>query len=174
MPYEDMLGEIDVSVLRAADSLPDLLADLTAGQEVDSCKLEFARRAATTVATIAGLLAVAANLYGRDGGEYCRPCFLNYRDLGRVIVALCPDHCNGPVPEGLIEDVESPSRSREREVLDYLMKMFGHKREIFCAVCSMQIARVNDGLLRRPPVGEGPLRNGVLLIFRLCNHEALR
>ena len=54
------------------------------------------------------------------------------------------------------------------------MKMFGHKREIFCAVCSMQIARVNDGLLRRPPVGEGPLRNGVILIFHLCNHEALR
>ena len=175
MPYEDMLGEIDVSVLRAADSLPDLLADLTAGQEVDPGKLAFARRATATVATIADLLAIAANLYyGKDGGEYSRPCFLHYRDLGRIIVALCPEHCNGPVPEELIEDVVSPSRSREREVLDYLRKMFGHKREIRCAVCSMQIARVNDGLLRRPPVGEGPLRNGVLLTFRLCNHEALR
>ena len=175
MPDEDMLGEIDAAVLMAADSLPGLLADLTAGQEVDPSKLAFARRAATTVATIADLLAVAANLYyGRDGGEYCRPCFLHYRDLGRIIVALCPQHCNGPVPEELIEDVVSPSRSREHEVLDYLRKMFGHKREIRCAVCSMQIARVNDGLLRRPPVGEGPLRNGVLLIFHLCNHEALR
>ena len=174
MPDEDMLGEIDAAVLRAADSLPGLLADLTAGQEVDPCKLAFARRAATTVATIAGLLAVAANLYGRDGSEYCRPCFLHYRNLDRIIVALCPQHCNGPVPEELIEDVVSPARSRDREVLDYLMKMFGHKREIRCAVCSMQIARVNDGLLRRPPVGEGPLSNGVLLIFHLCNHEALR
>ena len=31
MPYEDMLGEIDAAVLMAADSLPGLLADLTAG-----------------------------------------------------------------------------------------------------------------------------------------------
>ena len=54
MPDEDMLGEIDAAVLMAADSLPGLLADLTAGQGVDPCKLAFARRAATTVATIAG------------------------------------------------------------------------------------------------------------------------
>ena len=60
MPYEDMLGEIDASVLVAADSLPDLLTDLTAGQAVDPSKLAFARRAADTVATIADLLAVAA------------------------------------------------------------------------------------------------------------------
>ena len=49
MPYEDMLGEIDLEVLKAADSLPGLLDSVESGEQVERRRLRLVRRAAATV-----------------------------------------------------------------------------------------------------------------------------
>ena len=94
MNDQDILGEIDRGVLGAADSLPALLDSVESGEAVEPRRLTFARRAAATVTKVADLLAIATILFGMAGGEYCRVCRIHYRNLGRIIIALCPRHSN--------------------------------------------------------------------------------
>ena len=51
--------------------------------------------------------------------------------------------------------------------------MYGHGREVTCAVCSVEVGGMKDNHFRVPPVGGGALLNGVMLIFNQCTHEDL-
>ena len=53
MDGQDILGEIDLEVLKAGDSLPDLLDSVDSGEAVEPHRLTFARRAAATVTKVA-------------------------------------------------------------------------------------------------------------------------
>ena len=173
MNNKDILGEIDLNVLKAADSLPALLDSVESGEAVEPHRLTFARRAAATVTKVADLLAVATNIFGMAGGEYCRACIIHYRNLGRIIISLCPRHSNISIPQFRERYAVPSRRARHRHVLDYLSRMYGHGREVTCAVCSVEVGGMKDNNFRVPPVGGGALRNGVNLIFNQCHHEDL-
>ena len=165
MSDQEILGEIDLDVLKAADSLPALLDSVESGEQIEPRRVIFARRAAATVTKVADLLAVATNIFGMAGGEYCRACIIHYRNLGRIIIAFCPRHSNIPTIQFRERYNVPHNRARHRHVLDYLSRMYGHGREVTCAVCSVEVGA--------PPVGGGALRNGVNLIFNQCTHEDL-
>ena len=173
MNDQDILGEIDLEVLKAGDSLPALLDSVESGEAVEPHRVIFARRAAATMTKVADLLAVATIIFGMAGGEYCRVCIIHYRNLSRIIIAFCPRHSNIP-PIQFRERYHVPrNRMRHRHVLDYLSRMYGHGREVTCAVCSVEVRGMKDNNFRVPPVGGGAPRNGVNLIFNQCTHEDL-
>lgn len=89
------------------------------------------------------------------------------------MLTICSEHSHAPLPKETAEEVAPEDRTRDREVLDYLSRLFGHNRRVACVLCSVEIGGMAGNPLGKPPGGEGPLRSGAILIFELCNYEIL-
>ena len=173
MMDERIHSELSTNIFRAAESLQSLLDRRDAGLEVAPRELEQARLAAATVSTVADLLAVGAHLLGGVTNSQCRVCQIRHRNLPRIVLTICSEHSRGPVPKEPAEEVAPADRTRDEEVLDYLSRLFGHNRRVACVLCSVEIGGMARNPLGKPPIGEGPLRNGAILMFELCNYELL-
>lgn len=170
----EIRGELNAATFKVAETLPKLLSAIDDGIDIDSFDLHRAQSSATTVTTVADLLEVAmANLHEAPVGD-CRVCLINYENPLRVILVMCSYHCYKASPRMSKKAVVSHSASPSMRVLEYLSKLFGHKKDLLCALCVVKIRELVGNPLGKKPNGDRSLRNGAFLTFELCHQEEIR
>ena len=171
-------NKVNSATLRSADALPSLKEQGRTGEGPGPEAMFDAVTADITVKKLASLLEIASQMLNGKLRGPCGICKVDYRNLRRIRVVLCSDHCQGPPPLSI--SIEPLYRlrwhriSRNREILTYLSRLFGRERIRSCLHCSVDILGFTTNPLGKEPIGTGILNNGVYLVFNLCKDETLR